>query len=80
MDQDADRPLGAAEDAGDLGGRHLVDEAQHDGAAPIAGKPRHGLPGGARLLAPGDLGGRVGRAGNGGRGIERLLGSPEAGT
>src|SRR6185436_911346 len=33
-----------------------------------------------RLLAPGDLGGRVGRACNGGRGIERLLGSPEAGT
>ena len=36
--------------------------------------------GGARLLAPDDLGGRVGRARNGGRGLERLLRSPEAGA
>ena len=49
-------------------------------APSVAGQPRHGLPGGARLLAPDDLGGRVGRARNSGRGLERLLRSPEAGA
>ena len=36
MDEDADGALRATQDAGDLGGRHLVDEAQDQGAAPVA--------------------------------------------
>ncbi len=44
MDQDADRTLGAAEDARDLRGGHLVDEAQDD-------RPGAGRRGGARRPA-----------------------------
>ena len=35
MEEHADRALGPVEHAGDLRGRHLVDEAKDDGAAPI---------------------------------------------
>ena len=34
----ADGALGAAQDARDLGGAHLVDEAQQDGPAPVVGE------------------------------------------
>ena len=55
VDQDPDRALGAAEDAGDLGRRHLVDEAQDDGPPTVAGQPVDGAPGrGRRLVASDD--------------------------
>ena len=43
VDEDPDRALGATEDAGDLGGRHLVDEAQDERPAPVAGQARRRL-------------------------------------
>ncbi len=45
MQQDSDGALRAAQDRGDLGGGHLVDEPQDDGPAAILGQPGNGLPG-----------------------------------
>ena len=39
MDQDPHRALGAPEHAGDLGGRHLLDEAQDERPAAVVGQP-----------------------------------------
>ncbi len=44
MDQDSNRAFRAAEDAGDLGRRHLVDEAQDDRAATIRRQPPDRAP------------------------------------
>ena len=53
MDEDADGALGAAEDAGDLGGAHLVDEAQHDRPPAVCRQAADGAPGGRGLVAGG---------------------------
>ena len=42
VDEDPDRALGPAEDAGDLGGRHLVDEAQDQRPAAVGGQAPDG--------------------------------------
>src|SRR2546427_531012 len=53
MDQDAHGAFRATEDAGDLGGRHLLDEAQDDRPPSIGRQATNGLPGGRRLVANG---------------------------
>ena len=44
MQEHPDGALGAAEDARDLRGRQLVDEAQHDGAAAVVGQAADRAP------------------------------------
>jgi hypothetical protein len=44
MDEDANRALGLAEDAGDLCGRHLLDESKDDRAATVGGQAGDGPP------------------------------------
>ena len=51
MDQDAYGALRPPEDVGDLAGRHLVDEAQHDRPPPVAGQAVDGAPGRSDGLA-----------------------------
>ena len=53
MEEDPDGPLGATQDPGDLGGRHLVDEAQDDGPAAVVVEPGDGPPGRRGLGAHG---------------------------
>src|SRR6187402_2313492 len=55
MDQDTDRALAPTERARDLGRGHLIDEAQDDRAAPVAGQPRHGAPRFGGFVPAGDL-------------------------
>ncbi len=55
MDEDADRALGLAEDAGDLGGRHLVDEAEDERLAPVGRQAADGPPRGGGLVAGRDV-------------------------
>ena len=51
MDEDPNGALGPAEDAGDLGGRHLLDEAQDDRAAAVGGQSPDGPPRRGGLVA-----------------------------
>ena len=55
VDEDADGPLRLAEDARDLGGRHLLDEPEDDGSAAIRGQARtarHASRASSRIAAP----------------------------
>ncbi len=51
MEEDADRALAAAEDVADLGGAHLLDEAERHRAAAVVGEAVHRGPGGPGLVA-----------------------------
>ena len=80
MDEDAHGALRPAEHAGDLRGRHLVDEAQHERPAAVGGEAPDGGP---RLGDIGPLGGPaldVERVADDRGGLERRLGTPASGA
>jgi hypothetical protein len=51
VDQDADCALRFAQDAGDLGGAHLVHEPEQNRATAIIGEGADGAQGGGGLVA-----------------------------
>jgi hypothetical protein len=56
VQEDADGALGPTQDLGDLGGRELMDEPEHDRLAPVAIEAGDRLPRGTGVV-PGDDGG-----------------------